>query len=75
MSGAAQVGRKTGKYAACQAKMQTAKQAEGTSKNGITGNQANREACRQAGRQTEMATILYIQLERKTDLRRLEIDR
>jgi hypothetical protein len=42
MSGAAQVGRKTGKYAAYQAKMQTAKHAEGTGKNGITGNQASR---------------------------------
>jgi hypothetical protein len=36
--------------------MQSAKHAEGTGKNGITGSQANREACRQAGRQTEMTT-------------------
>jgi hypothetical protein len=56
ISGATQVDRKTDKYAACQANTQSAKQAVGTGKNGITGNQANREADRQAGRQTEMTT-------------------
>jgi hypothetical protein len=47
ISGATQVDRKTDKYAACQANTQSAKQAEGTGKTGITGNQANKEACRQ----------------------------
>jgi hypothetical protein len=53
ISGATQVDRNTDKYAACQAKMQSAKQAVGTGKNGITSNQANREAGKQTGRQTD----------------------
>ncbi len=73
MSGATQVDRTilTNRQPACQTKMQSAKQAERTGKNGITGSQANREADKQADR---MKWQPKIQPGRKTNLRRSKTD-